>query len=144
MTTPWQLDPRLQADSECLHEDHTLQCRGVTTAPWPWLILIPKHPGATEWHDLPAARAQQLLNTALHLAPALKTEFNGDKVNIATLGNVVSQLHLHLVIRHHTDPAWPGPIWGHTWEALGFEARREQALRLRRVVEENWAVWGDG
>ena len=83
-----------------------------------WLILVPAitTEGAGkaihEIHDLPASVAANLWALASHYSKALKAETKADKINIATIGNVVSQLHLHIVARHRSDPLWPAPIWG--------------------------------
>lgn len=131
---PWTLDGRLAADSALLRDEELLQVRAVLSAPWPWLILVPKAPGASEWHDLPSAQAHALLDRALLLGPRLKAAFAGDKLNLAALGNQVAQLHLHLVLRHQGDPGWPGPIWGQPWSPLSAAEQERRRRLLESVV----------
>lgn len=79
---------------------------------YPWFILVPKRPGVREIHQLAEADQYQLLRESRCLALALTAVFRPDKINIAALGNVVPQLHIHHIARLITDPAWPRPVWG--------------------------------
>ena len=112
------LDKRLQDDSILASTKHNIQIRLANDSRYFWLILVPaitKDGAETaihEIHDLPASIAANLWALASHFSKALKAETKADKINIAAIGNVVSQLHLHIVARHHTDPLWPAPIWG--------------------------------
>lgn len=89
-------------------------CRLVmmNDARFPWFILIPRIGGITEIHQLDKTNRQQLMDESCLLAEALITAFHGYKMNIAALGNVVPQLHVHHVVRQEDDAAWPAPIWG--------------------------------
>ena len=112
------LDKRLQDDSVLASTQHNIQIRLANDSRYFWLILVPAitHEGTDkaihEIHDLPASVAATMWARASHLSKALKNETKADKINIAAIGNVVSQLHLHIVARHHTDSLWPAPIWG--------------------------------
>ncbi|NLZ79691.1 MAG: HIT domain-containing protein [Gammaproteobacteria bacterium] len=79
---------------------------------YPWLILVPRVVDASEVFDLQLEQQQELWQETQIVAHALKHAFAADKINIATLGNVVSQLHMHIVVRMQNDEAWPAPIWG--------------------------------
>ena len=80
---------------------------------WPWLILVPRRPGIVEVHDLtPLDQAMLTFETNL-VAQALKAETGCTKINTGALGNVVRQLHVHVIARNIGDPGWPGPVWGH-------------------------------
>jgi len=81
-------------------------------ANYPWLILVPKREGITEIHQLNDADRQQLLHESCTLSQVMSELFAPDKLNIAALGNVVPQLHMHHIARYHSDAAWPQPIWG--------------------------------
>lgn len=81
-------------------------------ASYPWFILVPDREGITEAHHLCEEDQQQLMCESAMLARALETAFAPDKLNIAALGNVVPQLHLHHIVRYRHDPAWPAPVWG--------------------------------
>ena len=79
---------------------------------YPWFILVPKVNDISEIYQLDWQQQQQLLNESSMLSELLMQEFGGDKMNVAALGNVVEQLHVHHVVRYKTDASWPKPIWG--------------------------------
>lgn len=81
-------------------------------ANYPWLILVPQRPNITEIFQLQSTDRQQLLRESCNLSEAMMALFAPDKLNIATLGNLVPQLHMHHVARYASDPAWPAPVWG--------------------------------
>ncbi|MCM2129825.1 HIT family protein [Larsenimonas rhizosphaerae] len=113
------LDPRLAADTHLLGrisltDDLPCQVRLLDDVRYSWLVLVPEQPECTEAFDLPAAGWLSLMEYTARWSRILKQHHGADKINIGALGNVVSQLHLHLVVRHRTDPAWPGPVWGHS------------------------------
>lgn len=81
-------------------------------ANYPWLILVPKRENITEIFQLEPEDRQQLLHESCVLSQAMTELFAPDKLNIAALGNMVSQLHVHHIARYQSDPAWPNPIWG--------------------------------
>ena len=108
----FQLDPRLAADSVFVADGPLSQLRLMNDARFPWLLLVPRIVGAREWIDLDGSQQRLLLaeiNQASHL---LRNEPGVQKLNIGALGNLVAQLHVHLVGRHEGDDAWPGPVWG--------------------------------
>jgi len=79
---------------------------------YPWFILVPQRPEIREIHHLCEADQQQLLRESSALAAAIESVFQPDKLNIAALGNMVPQLHVHHIARFKNDPAWPAPVWG--------------------------------
>jgi diadenosine tetraphosphate (Ap4A) HIT family hydrolase len=81
-------------------------------ANYPWLILVPKREGITEIHQLNATDRQLLLDESCVLSQTMTELFAPDKLNIAALGNMVPQLHVHHIARYQSDAAWPQPIWG--------------------------------
>jgi len=81
-------------------------------ANYPWFILVPDRDGITEIHQLPDADQQQLIHESSRFARVLEVVFEPDKLNIAALGNLVPQLHIHHIARYRNDPAWPAPVWG--------------------------------
>jgi diadenosine tetraphosphate (Ap4A) HIT family hydrolase len=81
-------------------------------ANYPWIILVPRVPDAVEIIDLDAAAKAGLMAEITQGCEALKAITGCDKLNVAALGNMVPQLHVHLIARFHSDPAWPGPVWG--------------------------------
>ncbi len=119
------LDPRLEADSRLLTVLGLCQLRLMNDARWPWLLLVPQRPGISEIFDLtPLDQTVLAFETAL-AGTALKRATACTKVNVGALGNLVRQLHLHLVARDEGDPGWPGPVWGLAGaETYGEEPRR--------------------
>ena len=111
--TIFPLDPRLEADSVFIADGPLSQLRLMDDARFPWLVLVPRVPGATEWIDLDGA-SQRLLLAEINQAGALLRQHFApiDKLNIGALGNIVRQLHVHVVGRREGDAAWPGPVWG--------------------------------
>jgi len=85
----------------------------MNDARWPWLILVPRREGLVELADLEPADRGQLIEEAALVSRFLKAHIRADKVNVGALGNIVRQLHLHIVARLVGDPGWPGPVWGH-------------------------------
>lgn len=130
----FELDPRLAGDSIALADIGAIHVRAMVNAPWPWLVLIPRHPEAMELYDLPPAINAELWELAYALGPVLKREFGGDKLNYGALGNVVSQLHLHLIVRQVGDPGWPSPVWGRNEPELTPEQAAERLLRLQHCL----------
>ena len=113
------LDKRLEGDSYLAVTRKHIQIRLANDTRYFWVILVPAvtrdHNSTfiSEIHDLPAPVAADLWSISGHISKWLQAHTKADKINIAALGNVVSQLHLHVVARHRSDPAWPAPIWGH-------------------------------
>jgi len=131
----FDLDPRLQADSVFVADGPLSQVRLMDDARFPWLLLVPRVDGATEWIDLDGGRQRLLLAEINRLSQWLRAEPGVEKLNIGALGNVVRQLHVHVVGRRAGDAAWPGPVWGsgpaqrHAPEALAaLTARWRQRL----------------
>lgn len=84
----------------------------LNDARYPWFVLVPRREAITEIYQLDEAEQQQLLRESSQLGQFLMESFNGDKLNIGALGNLVPQLHLHHIVRYRDDAAWPGPVWG--------------------------------
>lgn len=102
---------------------------------FPWLLLIPKRAGASEWIDLSREDQHQLsdeIAIVSHLFQALVTP---DKLNIAALGNQVSQLHVHLIARYKGDKAWPNPVWGSESIEYSEEESRRFIYDLKTAID---------
>ena len=112
MSDPFQLDPRLAADTFLVGETPLSQVLLMNDARYPWLILVPRRSDVTEPFELSEADQPQLWQESMRLGGAMKAHFAADKLNIAALGNQVAQLHVHHIARFHADDAWPGPVWG--------------------------------
>ena len=101
----------LEKDSSFVARKDALQIRLADDSRYFWLMIIPET-AATELHDLDEDMAASLWAIARHLGGALKTHCNATKINTAVIGNIVPQLHVHIVARHDDDATWPLPIWG--------------------------------
>lgn len=108
----FMLNERLAADTLPVADLPLSRVLLMNDARYPWVILVPRHASISEVFELSAADQQQLWREATQLGEAMKKTLAGDKVNIASLGNVVSQLHVHVILRRHSDAAWPAPVWG--------------------------------
>jgi len=123
------LDERLAADALIVGDMTLTRVLLMNDARWPWLILAPRRDGVVELTDLDAADRTQLIEEAASAAGFLKAHTGAHKINIGTLGNVVRQLHLHVVARTVGDPGWPGPVWG-----FGAAVPRDK-VETRTLVE---------
>jgi len=107
------LDPRLDADTQLVTSLALCDVRLMRDARFPWLILVPRRAGLVEMLDLPSELQQMLWQEIHQTAAALRTTVPCDKLNIGALGNIVRQLHVHVIARREGDAAWPGPVWGY-------------------------------
>ena len=108
----FRLDARLEKDTLEIGVTGLCRLRLMNDARWPWLILVPMMPGAGEMHDLPKQQQRQLAQEMMMAGAALKRVTGCEKINTAAIGNIVRQLHVHVVARSAGDPNWPGPVWG--------------------------------
>jgi diadenosine tetraphosphate (Ap4A) HIT family hydrolase len=107
------LDDRLARDTLLVGDLPLCRVLLMNDARWTWLILAPRREGLVELFDLELIDQTRLVGEASRAARFLKSHARADKINVGALGNVVRQLHLHVVARIVGDPAWPGPVWGH-------------------------------
>ncbi|HEY8683024.1 MAG TPA: HIT domain-containing protein, partial [Rhodanobacter sp.] len=107
------LDPRLAADTCPLVRWPLCDVLLMNDARYAWLILVPHHSGLIEITDLAADRQAVLWQEVNRAAAALRAVTACDKLNLGALGNILRQLHVHVVARREGDAAWPGPVWGH-------------------------------
>lgn len=130
--TAWHLHPQLAEDTVPVAELPLCEVRLMDDANHPWLVLVPRVADITEIIDLDPAQRSQLTAEIDIACRALKSLFKPDKLNVAALGNLVPQLHVHVIARYRDDIAWPRPVWGaanarpHPPEAL---VERVAALR---------------
>lgn len=108
----WALHERLAADTHALGDFPLCRLLLMNDANYPWFILVPRRAGAREIYRLDEADQRQLLAESSQLSQAIMEAYGGEKLNVAALGNMVPQLHLHHVVRFAGDPAWPAPVWG--------------------------------
>ncbi|KRG62644.1 diadenosine tetraphosphate hydrolase [Stenotrophomonas humi] len=121
VTSDFELDTRLAADSVLIADGPLSQIRLMNDDRFPWVVLVPRVAGASEWIDLDGGQQRLLLAEINQISQHLKQKPNVTKINIGALGNIVRQLHIHLIGRHEGDAAWPGPVWG-SGKAQRFDA----------------------
>lgn len=131
----FQLHPQLEKDTFHVAQLPLCEVLLMNDSQYPWLILVPAVADITEIYQLSEERQQQLMRESSRVSYAMQQLFQADKMNIAALGNMVPQLHLHHIARFTTDKAWPGPIWGVVAAAPYSEKAREERLRqLRKAL----------
>lgn len=110
--TGFSLHPQLAQDTYVVTDLPLCRVLLMNESRYPWFILVPRRAGIREIHVLTAAERSQLWAESDQLSRALMALFQPDKLNLAALGNMVPQLHLHHIARFQTDAAWPAPVWG--------------------------------
>ena len=117
----FRLDPQLEKDTVLVAEWHLCQVRLMNDSRYPWVILIPKVEGVSEIYQLADEQQQLLLGESVRLSKALEQLFAPHKLNVAALGNMVRQLHIHHIVRFEDDASFPRPVWG-VGDAVPYEA----------------------
>ena len=128
MPTPFVLDSRLEADTLPVADLPLSHVLLMNDRRYPWVILVPRRAGVREWIDLDNQDGEQLWRESMQICRALRALFVGDKLNVGALGNVVEQLHVHHLLRRRGDPAWPGPVWGHSAAEPYNELQAEETV----------------
>ena len=113
MSTAFTLHPQLAADTVPVGDLALSSVLLMDDARFPWFILVPRRADASEMTDLSEEDAATLMSEMRIATHVMQGLAKPDKINIAALGNIVPQLHVHVVGRFRSDPAWPGPVWGH-------------------------------
>ena len=108
----FKLDPKLEKDSFLIDVFDEIQISTFKDSRYIWFILVPAIPQLKNWHDLQPVLEFKLLFITRNLSKILSETLNTDKINIASLGNIVSQFHLHIIARYKGDASWPNPVWG--------------------------------
>ena len=126
----FSLDKQLEKDTEAVCDLALCSVRLMRDARFPWLVLIPRKDTVVEFTDLSQDDQHQLMQEVACASRVLQSSYNPDKMNIAMLGNMVRQLHVHVVARFQSDDAWPKPIWG-----IGT-ARAYEISELGRTVKD--------
>jgi diadenosine tetraphosphate (Ap4A) HIT family hydrolase len=127
---PFTLHPTLARDTVEVTRWPLCRVLLMKDSRFPWLILVPEREEVREIHELPAADRAALVEEIARTGEALSRLFQPDKVNVGALGNVVPQLHVHVVARFAADAAWPGPVWG-SGAAVPYEETELEDLRRR-------------
>jgi diadenosine tetraphosphate (Ap4A) HIT family hydrolase len=110
--TPWSLHPQLEHDTVPVGDLALSRLLAMNDVTYPWVVLVPRRRDAVEIIDLDAAEQTRLMGEIAEVSAALKRLTGCDKLNVGAIGNVVAQLHVHVVARRKDDPAWPRPVWG--------------------------------
>jgi diadenosine tetraphosphate (Ap4A) HIT family hydrolase len=128
MTEGFRLARRLEADSLFLVDWPLCQVRLMDDSRFPWLVLVPRRPGLEEWTELGPGDSAELAHEIGKAGRALARMLKPTKINVGALGNIVRQMHVHVVARFDTDAAWPGPVWG---QGAGVPYENAAGDRLR-------------
>lgn len=124
------IHPQIAQDSILVWKSEDIIVRLMNDQRFPWLLVIPTY-DVVEFHDVLWPKAQALTKFLHQLSSNMKQEFKADKMNLATLGNVVPQLHFHVIARYRTDAAWPKPVWGQgTAEPYGEKNLKAMVKRV--------------
>ncbi|WP_044560392.1 HIT domain-containing protein [Azospirillum sp. B4] len=132
--TEFMLHPRLAADTVTVGDLPLCRALLSRNACWPWLVLVPRRAGAVEIHRLEVADQARLMAEISQASRVMEAAFSPDKLNVAAIGNLVPQLHVHVVARRRDDAAWPGPIWGSGHERA-YDAGAAEALAAKLAVD---------
>ena len=125
----FKLHPTLEKDSLPIAEVDGLAIRLIDDARFPWVLIVPMVEDASELHDLPDDTYRAAMDMARRLGEGMKSAFGADKINTAAIGNMVPQLHIHVVARTKDDAVWPGPVWG-----AGDMVSMDDAEAARRIA----------
>jgi diadenosine tetraphosphate (Ap4A) HIT family hydrolase len=123
----FELDARLARDTELVASLGLCQLRLMKDSRWPWFMLVPQRNKVSEVFDLTPLDQTLLTFETNAVALALKQATGAEKINVAAIGNIVRQLHVHIVARNEGDPNWPGPIWGYG-QAEEYDEDEKRAL----------------
>lgn len=124
----FSLHPTLAADSLPIADTETLSVRLIADARFPWVIVVPKVPDVTDLHGLPDDVYAEAMKIVRILGAGMKEAFAADRINTAAIGNMVPQLHIHIVARRDGDVAWPKPVWG-----FGTVAPMDETMATARI-----------
>jgi diadenosine tetraphosphate (Ap4A) HIT family hydrolase len=131
----FSLNPTLAADTRLLGRLPLSLLLLMDDVTYPWVILVPRRAGLSELYQLDAADRAALMEEVAAVSRAMADVFEPDKLNVAALGNVVAQLHVHVVARFRSDPVWPAPVWGRTLPArYTGEGAADVARQLRAAL----------
>ncbi len=129
---PFRLHPSLAAETLFLRDLPLCQVVLMNDQRFPWLILVPRREEVTEIFELSPQDQHQLMDEVVLVSNLVKQVFNAQKINIGALGNIVSQLHIHVVGRQSTDSLWPRPVWG---RGPGVAYGQDQFMVLKQGIQ---------
>jgi len=123
-----KLHPQLEKDCIVLGEFRLCSLLLLNDANYPWFILLPNREDISEIHQLSAKDQQQLMTESMYFSHCLEQVFQPDKLNIAALGNIVPQLHIHHIARFSSDACWPAPVWGAV-DAIPYDNKQVETIK---------------
>ena len=130
------LDPRLKSDSTFVTDLRLCHIRLNHNAAFPWILLIPNTENAIEIIDLSSAEQQLLMEEISLSSQVMRHLFNPKKLNVANLGNIVPQLHVHIIARYDHDKAWPGPVWNsEISDVYASDDKAERIIQLKATFQ---------
>ncbi len=132
MTQEISLDPRLSSDSARIGRLALCEVRLQDDARFPWLVLVPQREGISELFELAVADRAAAMEEIAQCAAALRAVTQCLKINVGALGNIVRQLHIHIVARNEGDAAWPGPVWGAGTRVPYSEMQKSELIERMR------------
>jgi len=131
----FSLHPQLNADTIVICDLQLTRVLLMNNAELPWIILVPRRENISEWHQLITEDQLQLHQESMRVSEILMTLFNGDKLNIGALGNLVPQLHVHHIVRYKNDSVWPHPVWGNIKTSHYSEAKKKDiVLKIQNAL----------
>lgn len=134
----FELHPQLAKDCALVGDLPLSRVLLLNDCHYPWLVLVPRRENCREIFQLTAEDQAQLLAESSSVASAMNEHFHADKMNIAALGNMVPQLHLHHIVRYKDDPSWPNPVWGAVTPEPYSDKKMEFLLQdLRQLLAIN-------
>lgn len=135
----FKLDERLQQDTRRIGGFALCEVLLMNDASYPWVILVPRKADVTELYQLSVEEQQLFIGESSFVAQLMNVHFQAHKINVAALGNVVQQLHIHHIVRYHHDAAWPRPVWGvkaaEPYSEIDLESRINS---LQALFSERW------
>lgn len=131
----FELHPQLAADTVLVGDLPLCRLLLMNDRQYPWTILVPRRTGLREIYEMHESDQLRFWRESVQLSQTLMTAFAGDKLNVAALGNMVPQLHIHHIVRFKGDPAWPAPVWGkHPAQPYDSAALNERLQQLRTLL----------
>lgn len=137
------IHPQLRQDCIYLGKLDLCQLLLMNDSQYPWCILVPDRDKIKEIYELSNDDQVQLAHESSFLASGMMEVYDGDKMNIAALGNVVPQLHIHHIVRFRTDPVWPSPVWGKLPAKAYSEAALQATIHKLRKQFTNSVAWSN-
>ena len=138
---PFQLHPDLARDGIDIGRFPLSRLLMINDSAYPWFVLVPQRQGIKDAHELSEEDHMQLTRESRALCGALMAAFKGEKMNVAALGNMTPQLHVHHIVRFKTDPAWPDAVWGKqplTKMSAAKIEKRVTTLKAHAPKEVSW------